>query len=326
MRNKLPFTILVLLFILTIMAIWTLQPVSRVNSQIFPTFPVITLPPTLSPTATRTPTPVQIGNFAWDDLDKDGLQDAGEPGLEGVTVQLWNSTRTQLISQWTTGPTGIYQVTAPRPGDYYLRAVLPGALDHFSPKHQGNDELKDSDINPSGALLGFSDLITLPPNLISTTQYDVGIIVFRTTTPTPPPNPINLGNLVWNDQNQNGIQDTGEGGVSGVFVQLWNATKTQFFVQYTTSASGLYQLTAPYPGDYRIRFVPPFGSSFSPKDQGANDDKDSDVNLSGDHIGFTDVITLTSNATSVTNIDAGLIVAVPPPNGWSLIFLPMIKK
>ncbi|MBK8420736.1 hypothetical protein [Candidatus Villigracilis saccharophilus] len=28
-----------------------------------------------------TNTPINIGNFVWDDLDQDGTQDAGEPGL-----------------------------------------------------------------------------------------------------------------------------------------------------------------------------------------------------------------------------------------------------
>ena len=33
----------------------------------------------------------KIGNFVWNDLDGDGLQGAGEPGIDGVTVRLLNS-------------------------------------------------------------------------------------------------------------------------------------------------------------------------------------------------------------------------------------------
>ncbi len=101
--------------------------------------------------------------------------------------------------------------------------------------------------------------------------------------------------------------------------------------QWTTGPSGLYQLTASYQGDYRIRFFAPVGSSFSPKDQGANDDKDSDANPSGSNLGFTDIFTLSSNSVSITNIDAGLKVVganptpTPPPGG-SQIFLPIIKR
>ena len=46
----------------------------------------------------RTPTPINVGNFVWHDLDHDGRQDAGEPGLAGITVQLWNGAKTQMIA------------------------------------------------------------------------------------------------------------------------------------------------------------------------------------------------------------------------------------
>src|SRR5690606_31657245 len=111
-----------------------------------------------------------------------------------------------------------------------------------------------------------------------------------------------------------------------------NSSGTLMITQWTTGPSGLYQLTAPYQGDYRIRFFASVGSSFSPKDQGANDDKDSDAHPSGANLGFTDVFTLSSNSGSVTNIDAGLTVVgaiatpTPPPPGGSKLFLPIIKR
>lgn len=61
----------------------------------------------------------------WDDLDQDGRQDAGEPGLAGVTVQLWNSTKTQIIDTDTTDSNGIYQLVAPTP--FYFPTILPSA-------------------------------------------------------------------------------------------------------------------------------------------------------------------------------------------------------
>ncbi len=33
-------------------------------------------------------TPASIGNFVWDDLNGNGIQDAGEPGIDGVEVTL----------------------------------------------------------------------------------------------------------------------------------------------------------------------------------------------------------------------------------------------
>ncbi|MGW4730574.1 SdrD B-like domain-containing protein [Streptomyces shenzhenensis] len=35
--------------------------------------------------------PLQIGNRVWQDLDEDGIQDPGEPGLPGVTVNLYDA-------------------------------------------------------------------------------------------------------------------------------------------------------------------------------------------------------------------------------------------
>ena len=81
------------------------------------------------PTATRTPTPINVGNFVWDDLDQDGRQDAGEPGLAGITVQLWNGAKTQLVGSAVTNASGNYSLVAPTPGDYRVRVVRPTAAD-----------------------------------------------------------------------------------------------------------------------------------------------------------------------------------------------------
>ncbi|HEU5090167.1 MAG TPA: SdrD B-like domain-containing protein, partial [Roseiflexaceae bacterium] len=70
---------------------------------------------------------------------------------------------------------------------------------------------------------------------------------------------------------------------------------------------GLYNLTAPTPGDYRVRVVLPGAGAFSPKDQGGDDLEDSDANSIGINAGFTDTFTLASNVISITKIDIGLI-------------------
>src|SRR5690606_19261835 len=83
----------------------------------------------LTPTPTRTPTPINLGNFVWDDIDHDGRQDNGEPGLAGVTVQLWNASKTHLLASTTTNASGIYSLTALLPGSYRIRFLLPEAND-----------------------------------------------------------------------------------------------------------------------------------------------------------------------------------------------------
>jgi hypothetical protein len=261
-------------------------------------------------TATRTPTPINIGNFVWDDIDHDGRQDAGEPGLAGVTVQLWNASKTQLITESGTNTSGIYSVIAPVPGNYRIRVLLPDSSDSFSPKDQaGGDNQKDSDINGGGADQGFTDVFNLANNVISTTVMDAGIIKYRTPTPTRTPTPINIGNFVWKDLDKDGRQDAGEPGLAGVTVQLWNAAKTQLITESGTNTSGIYSVIAPVPGDYRIRvLLPAEGDTFSPKDQaGGDNQKDSDINPSGGDFGFTDVFNLANNLISTTIMDVGII-------------------
>ena len=256
-----------------------------------------------------------MGNFVWDDLDGDGRQDAGEPGLGGIVVQLWNGAKTQLIDQTATNASGIYALTAPTPGSYRVRVVLPSAGDQFSPKdNAAAGDQQDSDINPSGASLGFTDVVTFASNLISITTIDAGLLIFRTPTPTRTPTPINVGNFVWDDLDGDGRQDAGEPGLGGIVVQLWNGAKTQLIDQTATNASGIYALTAPTPGSYRVRVVlPSAGDQFSPKDNAAaGDQQDSDINPSGASLGFTDVVTFASNLISITTIDAGLLIFRTP--------------
>ena len=138
-----------------------------------------------TPTPTRTPTPVNIGNFIWRDSDADGLQDTGELGVPNVTVQLWNSSKTQLIDSTLTNANGIFSLVAPTSGDYRIRVLLPVAQASFSPKLQGLDAAKDSNINPSGGDIGFSDIIFIAPNVISTTIYDAGLTNLPAVLPSP---------------------------------------------------------------------------------------------------------------------------------------------
>ena len=86
MPKKILSSILIALTLLAASIFPLLRPPTDASAQI-----IITLLPLA--TATRTPTPINIGNFVWDDLDQDGRQDAGEPGIAGVTVQLWNSAK-----------------------------------------------------------------------------------------------------------------------------------------------------------------------------------------------------------------------------------------
>ena len=56
--------------------------------------------------------PLEIGNYVWEDTDQDGLQDACEPGIPGVSVELYDAAGTTLIGVATTDMNGQYYFNA----------------------------------------------------------------------------------------------------------------------------------------------------------------------------------------------------------------------
>jgi hypothetical protein len=57
----------------------------------------VTTPPTAPPTKSPTPTPLGgIGGTVFEDRNNNGVQDAGEPGIEGVSVAIIDSVLADL--------------------------------------------------------------------------------------------------------------------------------------------------------------------------------------------------------------------------------------
>jgi len=88
-----------------------------------------------------------IGDFVWNDFDRDGIQDAGEAGIPGVTVKLYDSAGTLLLATSTTGPDGYYAFTGLDTGSYIVEFTKPAGSDP-SPQDQGADDALDSDADP----------------------------------------------------------------------------------------------------------------------------------------------------------------------------------
>jgi hypothetical protein len=118
-----------------------------------------------------------------------------------------------------------------------------------------------------------------------------------------------LGDFVWLDMNNDGIQDAGEPGVAGVTVNLYDCEDT-YLATMVTDANGYYLFDELTPGDYYVEFIAPAGYVFSPQDQGADDAVDSDADQT---TGMTICTTLDAGETDLT-WDAGLYMP-PPPEG-----------
>lgn len=67
--------------------------------------------------------PLQIGNRVWFDADQDGLQDADEPGIAGVTVELWKGD--EKVADTTTDDDGEYYFPVDPGTEYTVKFVTP---------------------------------------------------------------------------------------------------------------------------------------------------------------------------------------------------------
>jgi protocatechuate 3,4-dioxygenase beta subunit len=129
---------------------------------------------------------------AWHDLDYDGLQDPGEPGLANVQVVLLDGSGNPLTPvqigglpvATQTDADGAYQFTVPS-GRQYRVKYSPSSGLFFSPKDQGSDDTKDSDADPA---TGQTDAIATIPGQ-SYPGWDAGIyeneIIINEIYPNP---------------------------------------------------------------------------------------------------------------------------------------------
>ncbi len=144
-----------------------------------------------------------IGDRVWLDINNDGVQDSGEPGIPGVTVNLYDSTGTTLLATTTTGANGLYlfpDLPTSAGGITYVVRVdtttLPGGLTQT--------------YDNTGAQTDSESQATLTDATPVNINQDFGYV-----------GPGTIGNLVWNDVNADGDQDAGEVGIEGVTLDLY---------------------------------------------------------------------------------------------------------
>ncbi len=70
--------------------------------------------------------PGRLGDFCWVDLDEDGLQGAGEPGIANVRIELMRNGN--VIAETVTDQYGFYRFTDLYPAAYTLRVYAPAEV------------------------------------------------------------------------------------------------------------------------------------------------------------------------------------------------------
>jgi protocatechuate 3,4-dioxygenase beta subunit len=190
------------------------------------------------------PTTATVGNFVWYDTDKDGVQDAGEQGISGVVVTLYNSLN-QVVASMLTDANGFYLFTDVTPGTYTVGFTLkPGLV--FSPNNNTIDNPSNSDANLVTGIT--SSFIVLAGDNI--TYVDAGMYNVNLDFPLLG----GLGDRVWYDTDQDGVQDEAETGVQGVLVTLYQSNGTTVISTTTTNAFGYYVFNALPAGQYVVGF------------------------------------------------------------------------
>ncbi|MCG8462853.1 MAG: hypothetical protein MI919_41740, partial [Holophagales bacterium] len=197
-----------------------------------------------------------VGDRVWLD-DGNGIQDGGEAGVGGVTVNLYSAAEV-LVDTTGTDADGRFAFS-PGPGDFYLEFVLPADM-AFAPRDRGADETADSDPSVD---TGTTTTFTLAAGQVDT-RRDAGL------------EPAVIGDRIWLDSNADGRQQPGEAGLAGVTVRLLDSADTEVATTIT-GADGTYGFLGISTGDYRIEVVLPVDAVFSARDVGSDDLIDSDV-------------------------------------------------
>jgi protocatechuate 3,4-dioxygenase beta subunit len=195
--------------------------------------------------------PASLGNRVFNDANGNGIQDAGETGVPGVTVTLLDGSGNAIpgVPPQITDASGNYLFTNLPPGTYIVAfSNLPtGTV--ITTANQGADDSADSDADPA---TGRTGPITLTGGQTDLT-LDAGI---------RPQAGVTVGNFVWRDNNGNGVQDAGEPGVQGVTATIsrvgggavTDVLGNPVATTAVTDANGAYQFANLAPGQYTITF------------------------------------------------------------------------
>ena len=248
----------------------------------------------------------KLGNFVWEDFNGNGIQNVGEPGLNGVTVNLLDSNMLQIPGKTTvTAGGGAYKFLGLVPGNYYVQFVTPDGYVQTAQNVLNDGTNQDGNKDSDAGAMGKTALITLSSGETENT-IDAGYYL-----------PASIGDFTWIDSNPNGLQDPAEPGLNGVLVTITGAGLDGIFgnsddttaTQKTAndgSDDGVYIFTGLAPGNYKVTFGDIAGYRRTLANVLGNDDED---DSDGDSAtGVTETYTLVSGQYD-NSVDAGYVAS-----------------
>ncbi len=227
---------------------------------------------------------LSIGDQIWEDTDMGSTMNGTEPGIEKVKVDLFvdngdnifNSEEDILLSTTKSDSLGNYLFDSIPSANYFVR-VAPenfqggtGVLNNMcnSPGMvTGNSDTNNADhgtdTQQAGQFGVISSIVTLTENGEPITDGDTDnnsnlTLDFGFYTP---PAVMRIGNLVFEDTNNNSFRDTGEPVISGVTVELYqdadgdemlDTNMDTYITNDITDGSGIYGFDNLSPGKYFV--------------------------------------------------------------------------
>ena len=233
----------------------------------------------------------EIGDFVWEDLNGNGVQDSSESGLAGADVRLLDCDNNQIAAM-TTDANGRYMFEGLDVGNYTVRFVAPTGYDHSPPETASGGY--DSNPDPT---TGLSTCLPLADGQ-SRIGIDAGFVPVGGADGSGTGR---IGDFVWEDLDGDGAQDWNEPGLPGADVRLLDCNNNQILAT-TTDSSGAYAFEELEVGTYQIRFIVPAGYEYSPRN-GTNAGMDSNPNPT---TGLSTCLPLADGQSRI-GIDAGFV-------------------
>jgi gliding motility-associated-like protein len=240
----------------------------------------------------------KLTHFAWVDVNGDGVQDAGEPGLPGLTVTLSGNDfcgAPPAVAVATDLGGGIYEfagVNPSGPAGYTINFDLLTGYQRTSP-NETSDALDSDPVIASGNVTSVD--VEGDGLVAELADIDAGYWQFST-----------LSDFVFEDINGNGVND-GEPGIDGVTVTLsgFDGDGDNVMIVDVTAGGGFYEFDLVPPGpNYKIDFTLPSANHFFTRQNlGGDDNFDSDPNPANGEV--TGIVVLSGDPI-VDHIDAGM--------------------
>ncbi|WP_347988998.1 SdrD B-like domain-containing protein [Methylomonas sp. AM2-LC] len=232
----------------------------------------------------------KIDGTVWQDTLCTGSAPTGTaPLLNGVTVELMDSTGTKVIATTVTsndpvtGAAGYYEFTGLNAGNYTVKFITPANY-YYSDDNSGKPGSATTLSDDANSTTGLSSVISVAQGQ-SVSYVDAGLVHASI-----------LNGTVFLDSNGNGVKDTGDIGAKGITVDLLDSTGKTILDHTVTDANGKYSFTEA-PGTYIIEVIAPKGDDFTqPTTAGASGSIVSQV----DDNGYSTTIT-TCGTTTTTN-------------------------